>query len=111
MGETKEIISVLTEIKDMLRNGENFESIVQHWAKHNPNATDIEKVLREAYANTIEKILNVFKCVDVLKSIKERTRYYASMYSEYGEEYAKELARVDAEAIDYALSVIQGLAE
>lgn len=111
MGETKAIISVLTEIKDMIRNGDSFESIVKHWADKNPGASDVEIALREAYANTIEKILNVFKCVDVLKSIKERTKNYASMYSDYGEEYAKELAKVDREAIDYALSVIQGLGE
>ena len=53
---------------------------------------------------------SVKKHIEVLTNLKMRTKNYASMYSEYGEEYAKELAKVDSEAIDYALSVIQGLA-
>lgn len=55
--------------------------------------------------------VNVKKIIEVLENLKMRTKNYASMYSEYGEEYAKELAKVDREAIDYALSVIQGLVE
>ena len=63
MGDKKAIVSVLTELEKMLRNGENFESIVKRWADSNPGVPAIEEGLREAYALTLGAAIKYFQSV------------------------------------------------
>ena len=119
--ELKSIIHVLGDIKGCLHSDRPADDYITKWVESNPDVVNGEVAIREVYALELEKAENLLnslisfaitdleRCISTLENLKERTKFYPVIFSEYSEDYIEDLMKIEIAVFDKLISFLKNL--